>query len=341
MFKAARLKLTGWYLLIIMTVSLAFSGFIYRTASVELQRFAEAQRMRFERRTFELDLPRDFGVNPQIIVDSELLAEAKRRILVSLAVINLGILGLAGVLGYYLSGKTLSPIQEMMDEQYRFVSDASHELKTPITAIKTTLEVAIRDKELTKEEANVTLVTSLEEVNRLQRLAEVLLELTHKKVIGKVEPQNMAEIVKLAIKTIKPLADRKGITIQSRTQKVMGAVDPTSFVRALVAILDNAVKYSRSKEKVMVGENIDGRVIKIIISDRGVGIQENDIPHIFDRFYRADLARSENGYGLGLPIAKQIIEEHHGTIDIESTIGKGISVIITLPYSAKLQDTII
>ncbi|MFH1244760.1 MAG: HAMP domain-containing sensor histidine kinase [bacterium] len=338
MFKEARLKLTGWYLLIIMAVSLAFSGFIYRAASMELNRFAEAQRMRFERRAFELYNPRDFGVNPQIIVDSELLSEAKRRILVSLGVINLGILGIAGVLGYYLSGKTLSPIQEMVDEQYRFVSDASHELKTPITAIKTTLEVAIRDKQLTKEEASDTLVTSLEEVNRLQKLAEGLLELTHKKVVGEMEPQNVAETVQLAIKMIRPLVEKKNVVIKSRLQKVVGNIEPSSLVRAIVAILDNAVKYSRSRGKIVVSEKVEGKTIKITVTDHGAGIEGKDIPHVFDRFYRTDSARSESGYGLGLSIAKQIIEEHRGTISIRSKLSKGTSVTIALPYSAKLQE---
>lgn len=338
MFKQARLKLTGWYLLIIMAVSLAFSGVIYTAASSELQRFAEAQRMRFERRTFELDLPRDFGVNPQIIVDSELLAEAKRRILLSLLIINLGILWVAGVLGYYLSGKTLLPIQEMMDDQYRFVSDASHELKTPITAIKTTLEVAIRDKKLGLEESKQILATSLEEVNLLQKLAEGLLELTRKNTVAELSSVNAAVVVKTAVKTIEPLATKKQIVVQTKMPKLMVMMESVSMARAITAVLDNAVKYSPEKSKIEITGKVTGKTIRIIIADHGAGIEGKDIPHVFDRFYRSDPARSATGYGLGLSIAKQIVEEQCGTINITSKLNKGTRVTLQLPYSAKLQE---
>lgn len=327
MFLKARLKLTGWYLLIIMVISLAFSGVIYKASTFELRRFAEAQQNRFDRRAMPY---------PSII-DDELFIEAQRRIRNSLVLINLTILGVSAILGYYLSGKTLSPIAEMMDDQYRFISDASHELKTPITAIKTTLEVAIRDKQLGLAEARNTLTTSLEEVNRLQNLAEGLLELTHKKIVSGFVPLNLAGIVITTVKMIKPLAQNKKISIVTKVPKVVIMTEESSLTRAIIAILDNAIKYGPSDSKIEVVGKVSGKTVRLNIHDQGRGIDKKDLTRVFDRFYRSDLARSENGYGLGLSIAKQIIEEHEGDIVIESTPTKGTTVTIVLPYSARIQ----
>ncbi|EKD80420.1 MAG: integral membrane sensor signal transduction histidine kinase [uncultured bacterium] len=339
MFKRARIKLTGWYLLIIMTILLAFSGVIYTTTSHELERFAEAQRMRFEIRSNDPEfLPRR-TTPPVIFIDQELLEETKKRLLMGLVIIDLGILGIAGILGYYLSGKTLRPIREVMNEQYRFVSDASHELKTPITAIKTTLEVAIRDKKLTRQEAKETLKSSLEEVNRLQKLAEGLLELTHNTREIQLRKTDIAKLVTAAVKTIEPLAIKKRIIVNTKVENIVGMIDQARMERALVTILDNAIKYSVTGGKVMVAGKLSEKLITIQVIDHGSGIGENDVLHVFDRFYRTDPARSTKGYGLGLAIAKQIVEEQRGKIEITSTLGKGTKIAIKLPYSAKLQKT--
>lgn len=339
MFNQARLKLTGWYLLIIMCVSVAFSAVIYRAASLEIERFASAQRVRFERRLLDPNIIQLVPLpTPSTVLDEELLGEAEQRILVTLIFINLGIFVIAGGLGYYLSGKTLAPIREMMDEQYRFVSDASHELKTPITAIKTTLEVALRDKYLPIVEARETLATSLEEVDRLQKLAEGLLALTKTAGSLTLEPNSLTKVVKEAVRTVQPLADNRKIKIQVKVPATIVALEPTGMTRAVVAILDNAIKYSPKHSSVNVKTKIVGKNIQLMIADAGAGIEAKDLPMIFDRFYRADPARSTSGYGLGLPIAKQIVEEQNGNIEVRSKPGRGCTVVITLPYSAKLQE---
>lgn len=330
MFKLARIKLTLWYLLIIMTVSLAFSAIIYRASVFELRRFALAQQNRFEHRITPFT---------NVTIDDELILEAQGRMRYSLLLINLGILVASGGLGYYLSGKTLSPIQAMVEDQYRFISDASHELKTPITAIKTTLEVALRDPKLTSREAKEILQTNLEEANRLQRLAEGLLELTHQNVLPTLVPTRLDTILTEAIQLISPIAERKHVQITFKSNNVVVRADSLSLRRAIVAILDNAVKYSPAKSKIEITTKVTARTVMLKISDKGDGIPTTDLPHVFDRFYRGDPARSSKGYGLGLPITKQIIENHRGTIVIESKAGKGTTVTIALPYSAPLQKS--
>jgi len=135
MFKSARIKLTAWYLLIIMFISISFSFVIYRGLMSEVHRFSRMQRSRF-------------------FVDEDLITEIQRRAIFGLGTINTIIFITSGALGYFLAGKTLSPIQEMVEEQNRFISDASHEFRTPLTALKSSFEVNLRDKNLSLTQKN-------------------------------------------------------------------------------------------------------------------------------------------------------------------------------------------
>lgn len=331
MFKTARLKLTGWYLLIIMIISMAFSLVIYRASVFELRRFAEAQQNRFERRTPPF---------PTIKIDEELISEANGRIRNSLLIINLGILIFSSTLGYYLSGKTLDPIREMMDEQDRFISDASHELKTPITALRTSMEVSLRDKELASPESKQILNANLADVIRLQKLTEGLLELSkHQPIIS--EKYSLDQVIGGAIKEVGPLYKAKQIKLKTvLPPNIIVEMDPLAMKRAVVAILDNAIKYSKQKSEVSVILTSNNRIATIKIADKGIGIAQTDIENVTKRFYRSDKARNSKGYGLGLPIAKNIVEMHKGTLNIESKHNNGTMVTITLPFSARIQNTI-
>jgi signal transduction histidine kinase len=336
MFRTARLKLTGWYLLIIMAVSIAFSGVIYRAASNELSRFAEAQRNKFERRLISPNID-EFRLNPPPFIDNELLEETKKRITTALILINLGILGIASVLGYYLSGKTLAPIKEMVDEQYRFISDASHELKTPLTALRTSMEVTLRDKTLENKEARSIIKDNLHDVVRLQKLTEGLLELSKSETLP-LQPCSLVEILNKSVAEVQPLADERMISIKNVASiKPIILAEPATFGRAIVTILDNAIKYSKEKSEIKTLILLTQKEVRLSIVDKGIGIDKNDLVKVTDRFYRSDRARSSNGYGLGLSIAKNIVELHNGKIQIASKIGRGTTVTISLPYSARIQ----
>lgn len=339
MFKSARLKLTGWYLLMIMLLSLAFSGAIYKTQSDELERFGRFQRVRAERRI----LGKDQIASPIVRLrnlppaDPELVEEARHRLLISLLLINGGILILSGGVGYFLAGRTLAPISAMLEEQRRFVGDASHELKTPLTSLKSTLEVNLRDKKLTLQEAKETMTDSLGEVNRMQSLAENLLMLaqyqhTNSSMVKEKVP--LGEVVGKAIVRVQPLAKAKSQKISRNIGEENIWGNEKALVDLVVILLDNAVKYSPAKKEINIRlEKTDGH-IQLLVKDNGTGIKENDRPHIFDRFYRGDMARGREGsggYGLGLAIAKRIAEEHGGTIKVESETGKGSTFILILP----------
>lgn len=321
MFQSARLKLTAWYLLIIILVSGLFSGVIYTVISHEYNRIGRIQRVRQV----------EFNNDP---ID---LAQARRNLTATLVLINLGILGLAGIAGYFLAGRTLRPIKEMVDEQNRFITDASHELRTPITSLKTEIEVNLRDKKL-DQEARKILTSNLEEVNNLQVLSDSLIKLTqYQKSNGNILLENvsLAEISLEAGKKVAKLAQNKKIIIKNKIQEIKINADRESLTELLVIFLDNAIKYSPHHSTVtLTSQEIDQGVV-LKISDEGIGIGEKDIPHLFDRFYRVDKSRTKTdtlGYGLGLSIAQQIVNKHHGNIEVESKINQGTTFSIYLPF---------
>lgn len=334
MFKFARLKLTAWYLLIIMFISVSFSAMIYQASKHELARFERMQRIRIERRFQDREFSRVFPVPP---IDPELITETQNRLLVVLAIINAGILGIAGGTGYFLAGKTLKPIKEMVDEQNRFISDASHELRTPITALKSAFEVHLRDKRLTLKEAKKLIAEGIEDVNKLQSLSDSLLRLTQYQKPNEdyvLKTVSLLEITNEAIRKIGPLAEQKKIDFLNKVEECKFKGNKYALVDLLIILLDNAVKYSPENKKVVLTSTKTENYLLIEIKDEGIGIDPKDLPHIFNRFYRADSARSKEtvgGYGLGLSIAQKIVQAHRGTITAKSTLNKGTTFVVNLP----------
>lgn len=342
MFHSARLKLTAWYLLIIMTVSILFSGIIYQVLTLEINRFDRMHRLRIQEQLEEgIDMPPPPG--PQrirtMIEDPELVEETKQRVLFSLLVLNGSILAISGVLGYILAGRTLKPIQEMTDEQKRFISDASHEIKTPLTSLKTAFEVFLRSKKKNIKEAEEIIEDSIAEVDKLQSLSDALLKLSN---FEKPNPSVMNDtfsidtVIKKAVKKANYLAKTKQITIKQDIKPFTMKGNQDSIVDLLVIILDNAIKYSPEKSTIEVRTNSSTTTGNIEIKDPGIGIDEKDLKHIFERFYRSDSARTKsngNGYGLGLSIAKKIVELHKGHISASSKTGKGTAITIQFPLT--------
>lgn len=343
-FHYARFKLTAWYLLIIMSLSIIFSVLIFKAWTIEINRFERAQRFFIERRLQEgsLPVPPPDGRRVHLLsgdqMNPALIAETKQRILLILIAANAGILAVTGGLGYFLAGRTLNPIKEMIDEQNRFITDASHELKTPLTALRSEFEVAILDeKKLQLKEAKHLIKSGFEEIVNLQALAENLLELTqHQKKLNSLGMENasLLEVIETALRRIVPLARKRQIAINNQVDDIILAGETLSLTELFIILLDNAIKYSDSNSEVTLMSRKADHHVEVVVKDTGSGIDEKDIPHIFDRFYRVDKSRSKTpGYGLGLSIAKKIVEAHKGTISVESKTNKGTKFIIKLPIS--------
>jgi two-component system, OmpR family, sensor histidine kinase CiaH len=334
MFQKARIKLTAWYLLIIMLISIVFSLVIYSGINRELERFERSQRIRFRiERNYLLPAP----LPPELReFDAQSVDDARTRLTLILIFINVGIFGIAGLAGYFLAGRTLKPIKEMMDDQNRFITDASHELRTPLTSLKTSIEVNLRNKNIALDQAKKLIESNLEDVESLRVLSDGLIRLAqYQEANGSMSFENnsVKEIVDLAVNKVKAMATENKIKINTKIGSIKVRGDKKSLVELLVILLDNAIKYSKANSSVKIlAKKVTGK-IEISISDQGIGILEKDLPHIFNRFYRAEKSRSKenvSGYGLGLSIAKKIVEMHYGTINVESEKNKGTKFTVTL-----------
>jgi two-component system, OmpR family, sensor histidine kinase CiaH len=340
MFQQARLKLTAWYLFIIVVISLMFSFIIHSVLVREVDRFAQAQIFSIEQRLEGSCFAADGRVKPvtfRVPITPALVEETKARIFWALVLLNVGIIVMAGGFGYLLAGRTLRPIQEMVNDQHRFITDASHELKTPLTSLKTAFEVYLRSPRRSVKEADEVIKESVSEVNKLQALSESLLQLARSQRpngMQDIEIVPISEIVTEAWRQVEPLAKKKKITLKKDFKEIHLEANKLSLQNVLVILFDNAIKYSSAKSTIKVDVQLRKETIWLMVEDKGIGISERDLGRIFDRFYRADSARSKqnaNGYGLGLAIAKDIIVNHHGMITVNSQLGKGSTFIVTLP----------
>ena len=267
------------------------------------------------------------------------LRTAKQRVVIMLLLANGAIIIISAFVGYFLAGRTLRPIEEMVEEQNRFIADASHELRTPLSALKTSTEVALREKKISGAEARKILEENLEDIGSLELLSERLLHLAQYQKGERVlafEKIDLAKTIQSSYKKILPLARKKNIKINIEVQDNYIEADRVSIEEIILILLDNAVKYTPDGGKVLVSSQIEGRNAVIKVIDSGPGIGPRDIPRIFDRFYRVDHSRSKikiSGFGLGLPIVKRVVELHHGTVSVSSKVGQGSTFIVRLPVA--------
>ncbi|MEO8581187.1 MAG: HAMP domain-containing sensor histidine kinase [Patescibacteria group bacterium] len=339
MFQNTRLKLTMWYMLILMFVSVCFSTVIFRLMTQEVDRFARLQQTRIEKRVFQgaVTTPDGTSLTRVPIENPELVKEIKDRLLLILVVINVTIWCISSGLAYLLAGKTLRPIQLMVQEQHRFISDASHELKTPLTSLKTAFEVFSRDKNSTLPDAKQLITESIQEVNKLQSLSEHLLQLAQYQTPNghaRMEKISLDHLIREVVQTLQPLARKKKVKVDLELMKLNVAGYKFSLIDLMMILLDNAIKYSKNGGNITISlvRKDSHAIIKVV--DQGMGIDKKDLPHIFDRFYRADSARSktaENGYGLGLAIAKKIVQIHRGSLKVKSQVQKGTAFLVEIP----------
>jgi Signal transduction histidine kinase len=244
--------------------------------------------------------------------------------------------------------ETLNEMMERIDAAFRtqrqFVADASHEIRTPLTIIRSELEFAERNRG--NAEAEKSLHIALEELERLARLTDGLLLLTRLDLPGfslKTRPVRVDELLIECVQNLKNATDQQGVIIELHIDNAVEVTADRDRLKSVVLnLLDNALHYSPKGGSIHLSLAILSRnAVQIIVEDSGPGIAPNDLPHIFQRFYRADTERSrENGSGLGLAIAEQVIRLHNGKITVESTLGVGSKFVVELPKQSSHPNTL-
>jgi heavy metal sensor kinase len=232
----------------------------------------------------------------------------------------------------------IARLERAFAEIRRFTADASHELRTPLTALRTEVEVAL-SRHLSGGEQQQLLTSLLEELGRLSRLTDQLLTLSRRDAgVEQFEltPVDLHAVVASVVDTLQPLAATKELQVKLRCAEeasIFVAGDEGRLRQVFINLLDNAFKYTPEGGSVSIYIARQDGSGTVTVTDTGIGIAQEHLPRVFERFYRLDKARTRaaGGTGLGLSIARSIVTAHGGTIEIASSLGKGSTCTVTLP----------
>jgi len=230
----------------------------------------------------------------------------------------------------------LSRLDQSFDQMRRFVADASHELRTPIAIIRGEADVALaHDRDAAEYKQALALV--LDESRRLSRLVDDLLNLARAdagRMKLRVEEFYLNDLVAECCRSAQTLAAARGVVLACPPNEDLAFRGDEELVRRMAMnLIDNAIRYTPAGGRVTVSLEARGRQVTIGVADTGAGIAPDMLPHVFERFYRGDKARSrqDGGFGLGLAIVKWIAESHQGAVEVASTPGEGSTFTVTLP----------
>jgi two-component system sensor histidine kinase ArlS len=234
----------------------------------------------------------------------------------------------------------MDDMEESFIQQKQFVEDASHELRTPLAIIHGHLSLLNRWGKDDPEVLNKSLHSSLKEVDRLIKLVQELLELSRAEtgtIMGpsEVNPVHVVHLIQSVKHNFELLNPDFMFSTRIEEGTQYAAVPTRHLEQILIILLDNAVKFSAEEKNVAIACFSENETVHIQVIDKGIGIPEQDIPYVLNRFYRVDKARSskQGGQGLGLAIAKRWIEKYNGTIGIQSKEGEGTIFTITFPIA--------
>lgn len=238
------------------------------------------------------------------------------------------------------SYNTMAQQLESLDKsRNQFVANASHELKTPLTTMKILLESILYQPDMPQELRDEFMQDINHEIDRLSSVVTDLLTLTqmdNRRMELRRAETSLTELAEETLRKLQPIAEQRRHTMVTRlSENVTGEVDPSKLQQVMYNLTENAIKYTPEGGTITVSLSQTATQAVFAVSDTGVGISEEDLVHIFDRFYRVDKARSREtgGTGLGLSIVRQLVTLHGGQIAVESEIGRGTTFTVTLPIA--------
>jgi two-component system phosphate regulon sensor histidine kinase PhoR len=232
----------------------------------------------------------------------------------------------------------LTELKNLQTMRRELIGNISHDLRTPIAGIKAMVET-LKDSALDDREATIHFLTRIDsEIDRLTQMVTELTELSHIET-GRAElrrvPTNINLLIEDVVAQMNPLAVSRPVTIVTdlNTNLPIIKVDKDRIRQTLINLVHNAIKFNNPGGKIIISTSYDTELITVSVSDTGMGISKEDLPHIFERFYKADKARSRSGSGLGLAIAKHTIQAHGGNISVKSEEGKGSTLSFSFPLN--------
>lgn len=278
------------------------------------------------------DNSQDKYVQLLINVDSEIVLVSNYLRIIEYAVI-FGIL-LSGIASLILSTKTLKPVEETIKKQTEFVQNASHELRTPLTIIQAKQELLLQEPNAKIIDKSEDIMLTLNETKRLSKLTKDLMILVRGSNLKlQKEDINMDEWIENLVAPYKDIviAQGKELILDLKFNKDI-SVDPNKIHQLMIILLDNSIKYTENGDKIQIRTYLKDNKFVIEVSDTGIGISDEGLKHIFDRFYREDSARNREtgGSGLGLSIATMIVNAHNGTIKATHNEPKGTVFTVRL-----------
>lgn len=287
---------------------------------------------------FEIStIPENSGKYVQLLinVDSErMLLKGYLQIIGYSIVI---ICGLCLFVSYYISKKTLGPLKESMTKQMEFVQNVSHELRTPLTIIQAKQELLLQEPNAKIIDKSEDIVLTLNETKRLSKLVKDLLILSradNQKMVLQKEQVNIDEYIKEIVSPYIEVAEIEEKKISLNLDYKMDInIDTSKIYQLMIILLDNAIKYTECGDEIQINTYQKDNKCVIEVKDTGIGVSDEGLKRIFERFYREDRARNREtgGTGLGLSIANMIVSAHNGTIKASHNQPKGTVFTIKLP----------
>src|SRR5256884_4211055 len=276
-----------------------------------------------------------------VVIGESIQVQENALSLILILLLSIGGLTLlgAGLGGLFLANRAMEPARLAWRNQQRFIGDAAHELRTPLTLLRADAEVLLRSREqLASEDAELLedIVTETDHMSTLATNMLTLARLDNNSSHREHEVINLTDIALADVRRVQALADQSGISLQLESNDAALVIgDPTLLEQAVLVLLDNAIKYNQPGGRVTISTEVKDRYAFLEVRDTGIGIAAEHLPHLCERFYRVDKARSREagGSGLGLSIARSIAEAHEGSLTLSSKPGQGTTVTIKLPLA--------
>lgn len=282
---------------------------------------------------------------PAMLQTGRLLADQVRALnqyLVFLAILGSSATILLVFVSWWLAGRSLGPAQKAWDQQQTFVSNASHELRTPLTLIRATADYGLRSQP--KGQQSDLLADILNECDYMDHLVDDLLLLSRldaHRLKMELEPISISDLFAETVRQVSKLAQAGNISLETDSTNSLVQADRVRLRQVLLILLDNALRFTPSGGSIRLSAHPVGKWVQIEVADTGRGIDSKHLPHLFDRFYQVAAPENDSSRsnGLGLSIAKRLIEAQNGVIQIDSTPNKGARVQLSLPITFQTKKS--